>query len=319
MAKRRWLWILLFVIAVLILATLATAFNVVLVKDYRKLLELAHSVSHSELDLPKPWMSLIFGTIGFAGVLGGLILLFGRLLREMQLNQVQNEFLASVTHALKTPIATMELAGSLLRSGQVDPDEAQKLWHSHDAELARLKEEVEALLEATRWESAAVRLSRAPIKIEDWIKNSTNRWKQILGPNSEIKREGKELGCEAVIDLRALNLVTDNVFDNARKFAQGSPQVTIRAEYVPRRAPWLRPRWKLHIADQGLGFEPAENDRIFKRFYRSRTRAPYAIPGTGLGLYLAAQASKAMGLKLHAESEGLGKGATFTVEGPARW
>src|SRR5205085_12355532 len=71
--------------------------------------------------------------------------LFRSLLNEMRLNHLQAEFLAAVSHELKTPLASLELASSLLRAGNIEAAEAERLWDSHAAELKRLKEEVETL------------------------------------------------------------------------------------------------------------------------------------------------------------------------------
>src|SRR4051812_30439006 len=112
--KHRWVWITLFVLGVLLLATLATGWNVVLVHDYQRMLELARQVSRDE-GYQAPWLPVILGSLGFAAAVAGLILFFFRLLKEMRLNQLQTEFLATVSHELKTPIATLELTSSLLR------------------------------------------------------------------------------------------------------------------------------------------------------------------------------------------------------------
>src|SRR3954464_13801945 len=153
--KRRWLWILLFISVAILLSALATGWNVVLVFDYLHILELARTLSLPDNHNTHP-ASLIFkmilGTLGFVAALALTVLIFFKLLKEMRLNQLQSEFLATVSHELKTPIAAMELSSTLLREGDLSQEEVHKLWHSHDAELKRLQEEVETLLEAARWQ-----------------------------------------------------------------------------------------------------------------------------------------------------------------------
>jgi signal transduction histidine kinase len=112
-----------------------------------------------------------------------------------------------------------------------------------------------------------------------------------------------------------MNLIADNLLDNARKFARGEPRVRIESRVIAARRPWQKPRWQLEIRDEGWGFRSEDAARIFQRFVRSRTSAPYAIPGTGLGLYLAASACRAQGLRLEGRSEGPGRGAVFTLTG----
>jgi signal transduction histidine kinase len=119
--RRRWLWIVLFVWVALLLGSLATSWNVVLVRDYQKMLELAGTLPRP-FDQRAPWMSLILGTTGFVAALVTLIFFFLKVLHEMRVNQMQSEFLATVSHELKTPIAALELASSLIRSGGLSPD-----------------------------------------------------------------------------------------------------------------------------------------------------------------------------------------------------
>lgn len=297
--KRRWFWITLFVLGVVLLAGLATGWNIVLVLKFQQV----------------PWMGLILGTLGFVVVLGGLILFFVRLLQEMRLNQLQSEFIAAISHELKTPIATLELSASLLKQGGLEPDEVQKLWSSHDAELKRLKSQVESLLEAARWQAKQATPELVPLQLESWLNGAVPRWRQILGPWGKLERQGDPLDCTARLDPAMLDLVMDNLFDNARKFARGAPHVVIRSHMLEPVQPWKKPRWSIEIQDSGWGFDSSDSERIFKRFFRAKKETPYSIPGTGLGLYLASSASRAMGIELSGESLGKGRGAIFTLTG----
>ena len=320
MTGKRWVWVVLFIVVIVLLTVLATGWNLVLVHDYRKIVELGHALSAPEVAAHAgvPRVSLVLGTLGFLGALSLTIAFFVKLLKEMQLNQLQSEFLAAVSHELKTPLSTMELSTSLLRDPTTSPEDVQRLWTSHDAELKRLKEEVETLLEVAQWESKTIKLKRSPIILENWLSDSLERWKKILGSGSEIVRQGNLLECTVQVDLKLLNLITDNLIDNARKFSNESPKVSISSSLLPAKKPWSLPRWRIEFRDRGWGFDPADASRIFKRFYRSKSQAPYSIAGTGLGLYLAASASRSMGISLTAESQGKGHGAVFILEGPIK-
>jgi signal transduction histidine kinase len=165
-------------------------------------------------------------------------------------------------------------------------------------------------------QAGSMKLDLKPVDLEAWLAQSMERWRSILGPGSELRREGPPLSSAALVDLRTLNLITDNILDNARKFSSGAPHVVIHTDQAAnptgRRK---RPRWRLRFEDRGLGFNPDDSRRIFDRFFRGKTETPYAVPGTGLGLYLAQSASKSLGLTLHGDSKGPGQGATFTLEG----
>jgi signal transduction histidine kinase len=312
--KRRWLWVLLFFLMALLLISLATGWNVVLIRDYHQMLILARQAS-GEVRTGAPWMGLVLGTLGFGALLATLILFFVKILREMRLNQIQSEFLETVSHELKTPIASIKLSASLLRAGGLAPDEEERLWQSHQAELKRLSEDVETLLEAARIQSKPIRLKQSPIRLEEWVTSSLERWQRILGPGARLTREGEALDGRASLDIKALNLITDNLLDNARKFAKGSPEVIVATRRLPAAGLWGKPRWLIEFRDTGWGFDPADSRRIFGRFFRARTPAPHAIPGSGLGLHLADSASRALGIRLRGESKGRGQGARFVLEG----
>ena len=314
--RKRWFWIVLFIFVATLLGGLATGWNVVLIQNYLKMLELAKSLTEKTEELPAPWYLVVLGTLGFIAAIGTLVLFFLKLLREMQLNQLQSEFLAAVSHELKTPIAALELSSSLIRTGGLTPDETAALWNAHEKELRRLREEVEALLEAARWQIQPPAVDRGDrVRLETWLTEATPRWRYLLGPGGEIKREGEALDLDAWLNIRTFNLITDNLIDNARKFARGKPSVVVRTRKLPGKRASKPARWQIQIEDQGWGFNPSDSKQIFSRFFRAQTHSPHAIPGTGLGLYLARAASRAVGVSLRGESEGEGKGALFTIEG----
>jgi signal transduction histidine kinase len=309
--KRRRLWIFLFISVATLLSALATGWNIVLLRDYQHILKLAKNLSlPAELNNPAAGLifRMIWGTLGFITTLTLTILLFIKLLSEMRLNQIQSEFLATVSHELKTPIATLELSSTLIQAGGLSEAEEAKLWLSHQAELARLRDEVDTLLEAARWQSKPVLTRKIKVRLESWLQESFAHWRTILGPQAVLIREGQELNAEVFLDLKTLNLIANNLVSNARKFSKGVPHVTVRTAYV-------NSKWQIQFADQGWGFNPADSRKIFHRFFRSRNRAPHSIPGTGLGLYLAQTGSRALGLTLHGESQGDGLGAVFTLKG----
>lgn len=316
--KRRWLWFFLFLAVTLLLSILATGWNVVLVHDYQSILRLAKISLSKEIDGRSYGLvfKMVLGTLGFIAAFTLTVLLFLKLLREMRLNQLQAEFLATVSHELKTPIASIELTSGLLRSGGISSQEVDTLWTSHQTELKRLREEVETLLEAARWQSKPLVSKKEPIVLEHWLNQSISRWKTMLGPQAIIEREGEPLNVTVQMDAQALNLVVNNLMSNAKKFSNGSPQVVIRTQRVTQKQSLFpKSKWLIEVEDSGWGFLPADSKRIFQKFFRSKNPAPYAISGTGLGLYLAGTACHALGLKLSGRSRGIGQGAIFTLEG----
>ncbi len=192
--KHRWLWGILFTSVAILLSALATGWNVVLMRDYQHILQLAKSLSSSnELSyFPSHLIvKMILGTLGFVATLTLTILIFIKLLKEMRLNQQQSEFLATVSHELKTPIAAMELSSSLLRTSGLSHSETQRLWSSHQVELNRLKEEVDALLEAARWQVKPKLYPMAPFLLEEGIQESME--------TAEVAANFKSSNCTEIV------------------------------------------------------------------------------------------------------------------------
>ncbi len=153
-----------------------------------------------------------------------------------------------------------------------------------------------------------------PVALEAWLKESLARWKVALGPEATLERVGPELPDSVALDFRSLNLIADNLLDNARKFARGAPQVLIRTARLPSGI-LGRASWRIEFRDEGWGFDPKDKRRIFGRFVRARSAAPYSIAGTGLGLFLVKSAGASMGLRVRGHSAGHGSGAIFVIEG----
>ena len=253
--RHRVLWSILFAVGAGLIASLLLGWNVVLISHYRKMLMLARNFGgYPEAD--QPWTSITLGTLGFIAALAIIILFFVRLLKEMKLNQQQAEFLASISHELKTPIATIDLSSSLIRAGGISEEEKDRLWKTHDEELKRLRDEVETLLEAARWQSNHPLLKNITVSLESWLQESFTRWKGRLGPHGVIQREGDPLDSLVTVDLRTLNLITDNIVDNARKYSAGVPEVVIRTSKAGGH-------WKIQFVDRGMGFESDDSRHLF--------------------------------------------------------
>jgi signal transduction histidine kinase len=150
------------------------------------------------------------------------------------------------------------------------------------------------------------------VHLGSWVDSQKARWLEILGPGARIDYPGDTLDFEIEADPDKLELIFSNLVENARKFARpesGAAALKIRG---------ARPsgmQWSVEVEDSGWGFPKELSQKLFQRFYRAPHGAPYAIAGTGLGLHLSLAAAQAMGFKLSASSDGLGKGAVFKLEG----
>jgi two-component system phosphate regulon sensor histidine kinase PhoR len=299
-------WILLFILGLAVAGVMATSYNV----------EIVHHVK-----LEVPWGKIVFGALGFTGIMGSLVLLFARLLREMRVSQIQADFLDRISHELRTPLATLTLVGDLLKSGggSQSISEKERLWASHDVELQRLKTDVELLLQAARLRESRLKVDLEKVNVEEWLSSKWGSFRELLGPGSTLALKNESHHLTAFLDLSLFELIVRNLIDNARKFALGTPFVEITLKELPPRMIFSKKRWQLIVRDEGLGFEKGQENKLFKRFSRLKPQneslSEHSVPGTGLGLYLSASACKAMNLTLVGQSSGEKQGAEFKIEG----
>lgn len=290
-------WIFLFILGLAVIGMMATSYNFEI-------------IGHAEQNYLAA--KIIFGAIGFIGILGAMILIFIRLLREMKVSQIQAEFLDRISHELRTPLSTLTLVTDLIKSGTVTQEESEQLWKAHELELNRLKNDVELLLQAARMREAKLRPTLITVDLDQWMNEKWESFKLILGPNAQIERVGESFPLTLEADPTLLELIFRNLFDNARKFSETIPVVQVKSEVYTSGIIFKKRKWRVSVIDHGLGFAPEYRSLLFKQFSRIR---PHVVPGTGLGLYLSAVASKAMGFTLSGESRGVGKGAQFILEG----
>jgi signal transduction histidine kinase len=301
---RKGLWIGLFIVVLTIAGVMATSYNFEIVQNVK---------------IDVPWTKIVLGSLGFITIIGALLLFFMRLLREMRVSQIQADFLDRISHELRTPLATISLVSDLLRDPSTSPEEAKKLWKSHESELARLKSDVELLLQAGHLRESKLRINTEPVQLEKWLSEQWSGFSELLGANADFKKTGSLNAGWVSLDLNLFELIFRNLLDNERKFSIERPKVEIKCSTFKSGFLIRKNNWRIEIVDQGLGFEPESRGDLFKRFSRipliNTELKPTSVPGTGLGLYLSASASRAMGITLQGRSLGEGKGAEFILEG----
>lgn len=302
------LWVFLFIVGLVVASVMATTYN----------FEIFHHVNVNFEGIP--WSKIIFVSLGFFGIIGSLILFFARLLREMRVSEIQADFLDRISHELRTPISTLTLISDLLKQNEKARNEVdQKLWQSHDLELSRLRTDVELLLQAARLRETRLKVNLERLNLVHWLAGKRESFEQLLGPSSKLVFVDDGRDKSIVLDPSLFELILRNLLDNARKFSLGEPRVQVETRVLNSKFIFTKKKWEISVTDQGLGFSAEGEDQLFKRFSRleEQERGPRknAVPGTGLGLYLSATASKAMGLTLAGHSLGEGKGARFVIQG----
>jgi two-component system OmpR family sensor kinase len=225
--------------------------------------------------------------------------------------QSQRDFVANVSHELKTPLTSIQGFAQAILEGAVE-DEAGR---EHAArviydEADRLRRLVADLLDLARMDAGQVEFKRERIDLGRLLRAVSERLAIRSQGESDVEIEMKSLDLPPIIgDGDRLAQVFTNLLDNAFKHSPAGGKVRVLGEQA---AGWV----SIHVDDQGPGIPPDELSRIFERFYQlDKARPGGAERGAGLGLAISREIVSSHGGRLTAQSEP-GRGSRFTVKLP---
>lgn len=253
---------------------------------------------------------LVLGIIFFTLIITGLILNTIFLFREIRRNEQHDAFINAVTHELKTPIASMRLYLETLKTREVSEAKRREFYDVMLADNERLLNTVELVLQAGRVRESKRKLNVSTFSLNELIKESVERIQTRYGlkdDSFELRGDGRHIHLQG--DSSEIQTVFTNLIDNAIKYSN-KDRVEIEIKINDKRMA------QISIKDCGFGIPPGDLKRIFHRFYRVPSRLTQKTKGTGLGLFIVKAIVKRHGGKIWAESEGEGKGSTFTIELP---
>lgn len=244
-------------------------------------------------------------------LLGGMTVLTRTIRYDAQLRKRQQNFLAAVSHELKSPLASIRLAAeTLIRRS--DDDHAERLARRMLEDGERLLRMVENLLDTTRLEDGRIELKGESLGLSTAVTAEVARY---LEP---ARSHGIEIHVDVSDELRieadpvAIETVLRNLLDNAIKACVAARGRNVWVDAQPDGSVV-----RINVRDDGSGFLPDDAAMIFEKFYRLGDEMRRSTPGTGLGLYLVRGLAELSGARVSAASEGPGLGATVTVEWPA--
>jgi hypothetical protein len=271
---------------------------------HRQLRALAEKYSPELAQRGADWIILVEGLLLLAAILAGVYVIFLYWRRQAALYRAQRDFIAQVTHELKSPLASLQLHLETIRRRRPDPQTLETFFDTMLADTGRLDTLINNLLAAQRLEQKGVRLSLRPVDLSEFV-TGYFRPRQFSLPQAGKMELDIEPGLRARIDAEALETVLRNLLENALLYAAGPPVITIGLRREGRQA-------HLAFADQGRGLDKEEREKVFGMFYRVR-HGGQAIRGSGLGLFIVRQIVRRHKGKVWVESEGRGRGATFHI------
>jgi signal transduction histidine kinase len=255
---------------------------------------------------------LIFGILLFALIIAGLIIYTVFLVLEIRRNEEHDTFINAVTHELKTPIASIRLYLETLQSRSLTDEQRRGFYDVMLADAERLHRTVDQVLKAGAASQKPKKGARAPVDLAVLTRECVDlAMARHHLQTPAIALESLDSGPLTVRgDAEELRTVITNLLDNAVKYSTEPVHVTVSVAAPSPGTVWVR------VQDRGVGIPRKQLKRIFRRFYRVQTRGLKQIKGTGLGLYIVRSIARAHGGRVFAQSEGEGRGATFTLELP---
>ena len=242
----------------------------------------------------------------------GMGILSETLKRHAELHRREHNFLAAVSHELKSPIASIRLSAETISLRDPPSEKRQALIGRMLDDLSRLEKMVLSLLDTTllddgyfNYRPETVRLAQVAELVANELREQASAQKVELV--NKIPR-----ALELRVDPIAIQTILHNLVDNAvkatAKASGGKVRLSARVEDG---------RVQIEVADNGIGIESGELKKIFRKFYRPGDEMRRESRGSGLGLYLVQRFAELGRGTVLASSDGPGKGAVFTVSLPA--
>ncbi len=235
-------------------------------------------------------------------VYGGAAVIIEDVTELQRLGRARRDFVANISHEVRTPLANIDLAAQTLRSSDAsDPALVQRMLDQIQAQVHTLSQLSQEMMELAQIESGQVLLRLVPAELEPVVRRSVLH----LLPQAAAKNQHLSLlvpsGLNALVDEEQIGRAIGNLVHNAVKFTPEDGLISIAAELVGDDV-------QISVLDSGPGIPKEERDRVFERFYKAdRARSK---GGTGLGLAIAKHIVEGHGGRIWVESTP-GQGATF--------
>jgi signal transduction histidine kinase len=255
---------------------------------------------------------LVLGIIFFALIITGLVLNTVFLFREIRRSEKHDAFLNSVTHELKTPIASIKLYLETLKTRDVTPEKRSEFYDVMLADSDRLLQTVEQVLKAGQTGEKKRLMNVTQVDAVAALNDAIRIVRTRYNLEDDVLRLSEPAGPLTVLgDEDDLRTVFINLLDNAVKYSGPDRRISIRTKKGA-----LNNKADIFIRDNGIGIPSGELKRVFKRFYRVADIAMKDTKGTGLGLAIVQSIVEKHGGRVRADSKGEGRGSTFIVQLP---
>jgi signal transduction histidine kinase len=240
----------------------------------------------------------------------GIVFIFRDISREERVSVMKSEFIANVSHEIKTPIARIRTLAENLDEGWVNGEEKQhEYFHLIEREAERLTHLVDNILDFSRIEREKKTYRMELVSISNVTKKAIERFRLLVDGQEIIIKENIENDLPLLmLDVESYEQVILNLLDNAVKYSPDDKVIKVAVRQKNHSI-------IIEVSDNGIGINKNDIYKIFEKFFRSPLPDGRKIPGSGIGLTLVKEIVYTHGGKIEVESE-IGKGSTFKLSFP---
>jgi signal transduction histidine kinase len=255
------------------------------------------------------WL-LVGGIVSLALVMCVLVLFSINLVREILEGRRQQMFIDSVTHELKSPLASIKLCLETLERDGLSRQQQLDLKQMMRTDVERLSLFVDDILQASRIAHGLRSQTWVMVDVTQLLNGIIASLRQRHGLPDGTFTLTAPSRLETFTDPTALEIILKNLLDNAVKYSPPAPRIEVSLE-VHEPAHMV-----IAVRDRGIGIERQQLKRVFRRFHRAPDPRVNERSGSGLGLYVAHRLVRNLGGRIRAESAGLGFGTTMSIRLP---
>ncbi|MEU9779295.1 MULTISPECIES: ATP-binding protein [Streptomyces] len=241
-----------------------------------------------------------------------VLLLVEDLTEARRIEAVRRDFVANVSHELKTPVGALSLLSEAVMDAADDPEAVTRFAGRMQVEATRLTNLVQELIDLSRVQNDNPLEDSEPVSVDELVAEAIDRSRQTASAKQITMAEGGSAGLRIWGNRGKLAAALGNLVENAVNYSPARTRVGIAARRVSAPGGEFV---EIAVTDQGIGIPEKDRERIFERFYRVDPARSRATGGTGLGLAIVKHVAASHGGEVTVWSSE-GQGSTFTLRLP---
>ncbi|MDZ7725619.1 MAG: HAMP domain-containing sensor histidine kinase [candidate division KSB1 bacterium] len=266
-------------------------------------------VASDDLSRPVSWLPFVGGLLMLVALSVALSIIFRNLNLQINIRRMYDNFIANVTHELKSPLSSIQLYLETMQAREVSREQQIEFINMMQQDTERLNQLISSILNIARMEQKKIAHDFHAVSAQDFfeqlIEEARRQFKLVP---DQVRVIGKT-DSTIIADQNAMQIVMNNLFDNAIKYSQSPVQIDI---HISQNLKYVI----LCFRDHGIGLPPRKQKKVFQKFHRIHDKNSPNVKGTGLGLYWVREIIRYHRGRITVSSKGPGQGTVFTIQLP---